>query len=143
MCQEKRGRQHPEGGWNCGDAGVRRAAAAIRAGAGAVGSLRCPRLRASDRPAFEVGDMVAHDAAMLEIARATAANAHLLERACGQAQPCGRSDERRVGKECVSTCRSRWSPYHSDKNTITQTTKSSNTHISTLPKTHPTLLTIV
>src|SRR3546814_12171589 len=23
-----------------------------------------------------------------------------------------RSDERRVGKECVSTCRSRWSPYH-------------------------------
>src|SRR3546814_15236551 len=24
----------------------------------------------------------------------------------------GRSAERRVGKECVSTCRSRWSPYH-------------------------------
>src|SRR3546814_1819347 len=24
----------------------------------------------------------------------------------------GRSEERRVGKECVSTCRSRWSPYH-------------------------------
>src|SRR3546814_14137958 len=23
-----------------------------------------------------------------------------------------RSDERRVGKECVRTCRSRWSPYH-------------------------------
>src|SRR3546814_1111374 len=23
-----------------------------------------------------------------------------------------RSEERRVGKECVSTCRSRWSPYH-------------------------------
>src|SRR3546814_18408200 len=27
-----------------------------------------------------------------------------------------RSAERRVGKECVSTCRSRWSPYHSKKN---------------------------
>src|SRR3546814_18514302 len=27
-----------------------------------------------------------------------------------------RSEERRVGKECVSTCRSRWSPYHSKKN---------------------------
>src|SRR3546814_6824796 len=32
-------------------------------------------------------------------------------------RPCTRSDsrrseERRVGKECVSTCRSRWSPYH-------------------------------
>src|SRR3546814_14432057 len=24
----------------------------------------------------------------------------------------GRSEERRVGKECDSTCRSRWSPYH-------------------------------
>src|SRR3546814_13863188 len=24
----------------------------------------------------------------------------------------GRSEERRVGKECVSTCRSRWSTYH-------------------------------
>src|SRR3546814_5111843 len=24
----------------------------------------------------------------------------------------GRSEERRVGEECVSTCRSRWSPYH-------------------------------
>src|SRR3546814_6421049 len=26
--------------------------------------------------------------------------------------PPPRSEERRVGKECVSTCRSRWSPYH-------------------------------
>src|SRR3546814_16118374 len=26
-----------------------------------------------------------------------------------------RSEERRVGKECVSTCRSRWSPSHSKK----------------------------
>src|SRR3546814_15290934 len=32
-----------------------------------------------------------------------------------------RSEERRVGKECVSTCRSRWSPYH---------TKKKNTHIT-------------
>src|SRR3546814_18850165 len=28
------------------------------------------------------------------------------------ALPLRRSEERRVGKECVSTCRSRWSPYH-------------------------------
>src|SRR3546814_18016816 len=27
-----------------------------------------------------------------------------------------RSEERRVGKECVSTCRSRWAPYHKKKN---------------------------
>src|SRR3546814_12162993 len=26
-----------------------------------------------------------------------------------------RSEERRVGKECVSTCRSWWSPYHENK----------------------------
>src|SRR3546814_18217846 len=26
-----------------------------------------------------------------------------------------RSEERRVGKECVSTCRTRWSPYHKKK----------------------------
>src|SRR3546814_17940848 len=30
-----------------------------------------------------------------------------------------RSEERRVGKECVSTCRSRWSPYHYKKNHTT------------------------
>src|SRR3546814_11530275 len=33
---------------------------------------------------------------------------------------CGfRSEARRVGKECVSTCRSRWSPDHSNKNNTT------------------------
>ena len=26
--------------------------------------------------------------------------------------PCARSEERRVGKECATLCRSRWSPYH-------------------------------
>src|SRR3546814_18489932 len=32
--------------------------------------------------------------------------------ALGGRIPVNRSEERRVGKECVSTCRSRWSPYH-------------------------------
>src|SRR6056297_754201 len=36
-------------------------------------------------------------------------------RAEGREAPRHRSEERRVGKECVSTCRSRWSPYHSKK----------------------------
>src|SRR3546814_2433630 len=38
----------------------------------------------------------------------------LTERAMQQLASPGdeRSEERRVGKECVSTCRSRWSPYH-------------------------------
>src|SRR3546814_15060770 len=30
-------------------------------------------------------------------------------------QPEQRSEERRVGKACVSTCRPRWSPYHENK----------------------------
>src|SRR3546814_9476572 len=33
----------------------------------------------------------------------------------GAGVPAFRSEERRVGKECVSTCRSRWSPYHYKK----------------------------
>src|SRR3546814_11045818 len=38
-------------------------------------------------------------------------------------RPFLRSEERRVGKECVSTCRSRWSPYHEQKKQyLTQTT---------------------
>src|SRR3546814_13975705 len=42
----------------------------------------------------------------------------LVQRAAGQAEKildlgiAGRSEERRVEKACVSTCRSRWSPYH-------------------------------
>src|SRR3546814_17035754 len=31
-----------------------------------------------------------------------------------------RSEERRVGKECASTCRSRWSTYHYKKTVITK-----------------------
>src|SRR3546814_11722128 len=33
-----------------------------------------------------------------------------------------RSEERRGGKECVSTCRSRWSPYHQTNNKINYNT---------------------
>src|SRR3546814_8284837 len=36
----------------------------------------------------------------------------------GAADELRRSEERRVGKECVSTCRSRWSPYHEKKTSI-------------------------
>src|SRR3546814_16387591 len=38
----------------------------------------------------------------------------------------GRSEERRVGKECVSTCRSRWSPYHTKKKNHTTLYSSNN-----------------
>src|SRR3546814_14808932 len=46
-----------------------------------------------------------HDHGVAEIHRAALA--------VGEA----RSEERRVGKECVSTCRSRWSPYNYKKKT--------------------------
>src|SRR3546814_14658446 len=39
---------------------------------------------------------------------------------CSTAGSSPRSEERRVGKECVSTCRSRWSPYHYKKKTLKQ-----------------------
>src|SRR3546814_5814238 len=41
-----------------------------------------------------------------------ARSAMLARRAAAQDHILRRSEERRVGKECVSTCRSRWSPYH-------------------------------
>src|SRR3546814_13660304 len=41
-----------------------------------------------------------------------------------------RSEERRVGKECVSTCRSRWSPYH-EKKKKQKHTKKNNMHDET------------
>src|SRR3546814_12391391 len=45
-------------------------------------------------------------------------NAHcmLFGRHPGEICRNSRSEARRVGKECVSTCRSRWSPYHLKKN---------------------------
>src|SRR3546814_15828391 len=36
-------------------------------------------------------------------------------RSVAGAVPAARSERRRVGKECVSTCRPRWSPYHEKK----------------------------
>src|SRR3546814_4687789 len=37
---------------------------------------------------------------------------NVIEQQSTLADGLARSEERRVGKECVSTCRSRWSPYH-------------------------------
>src|SRR3546814_11274224 len=63
----------------------------------------------------------ADDVARLDALRASAElaqsiysrdKAQLEAHAISQAALDSRSEERRVGKECVSTCRSRWSPYH-------------------------------
>src|SRR3546814_13888823 len=86
--------------------------------AGAAARRRHPVLR---RIAF--GDQIARhvdevgEAVLLvhEMAVVVPGAAHLL-----------RSEERRVGKECVSTCRSRWSPYHEKKSTQTRATSDRN-----------------
>src|SRR3546814_7146241 len=44
--------------------------------------------------------------------RASERTRRLDNRSCRRTLKYSRSEERRVGKECVSTCRSRWSPYH-------------------------------
>ena len=52
------------------------------------------------------------DEALLDISNdAKVLYALLLDRASISRQN-GRSEERRVGKECSEPCRSRWSPYH-------------------------------
>src|SRR3546814_11203593 len=49
----------------------------------------------------------------MSIEEATRVMLHVHQRGVGV---CGvRSEERRVGKECVSRCRSRWSPNHKKK----------------------------
>src|SRR3546814_19228678 len=48
-------------------------------------------------------------------------NEHIMNRMAREVRKFGvglRSEERRVGKECVSTCRSRWSPYHYKKKKV-------------------------
>src|SRR3546814_15909937 len=65
---------------------------------GADGDTEWMELLGDDRPSQET---LLADADELSLRR------QLLNKALE-----GRSDERRVGKECVSTCRSRWSPYH-------------------------------
>src|SRR3546814_9228622 len=49
----------------------------------------------------------------LEAIQALGGNGYINEFPTGRLlRDAKRSEERRVGKECVSTCRSRWSPYH-------------------------------
>src|SRR3546814_3303308 len=50
--------------------------------------------------------------ALLFVQAIVAQNAALVLGAVAAVARGPRSEERRVGKECVSTCRSRWSPYH-------------------------------
>src|SRR3546814_13650331 len=80
----------------------------------ASGGRRCWRfpLCQFDGRGFEPGHIQPHRGAPPAVRR--------LSRSCSQLRLTDkvgnrRSEERRVGKECVSTCRSRWSPYHYKK----------------------------
>src|SRR3546814_748640 len=44
------------------------------------------------------------------------------------------SEERRVGTECVSTCRSRWSPYHEKKTTPQRYYSTNTAHTTLIPQ---------
>src|SRR3546814_14181538 len=64
---------------------------------------------------FERDKHVERDVMMRRRASETGCAIAYLNRVGGQDELVfdgSRSEERRVGKECVSTCRSRWSPYH-------------------------------
>src|SRR3546814_7249363 len=54
-------------------------------------------------------DLGRGEALLVDGRRATVRSAALIN---GTAAHAARSEERRVGTECVSTCRSRWSPDH-------------------------------
>src|SRR3546814_12386778 len=62
-------------------------------------------------PLQELLEIEAFDEDTINELRTRARNALLTEAIAQE-----RSEERRVGKECVSTCRSRWSPYLYKKN---------------------------
>src|SRR3546814_20279404 len=70
--------------------------------------------------ALTIVDDATHESVAIEVERAISGHGvvRILERLAVQRglpeviRTDNRSEERRVGKECVSTCRSRWSPYH-------------------------------
>src|SRR3546814_20635125 len=65
------------------------------------------------KPVFELGEKMqfTYNIANTQRAIGTKLSSKLV-RKYGMSGLQPRSEERRVGKECVSTCRSRWSPYH-------------------------------
>src|SRR3546814_7977629 len=64
-------------------------------------------------------DLCSSDLLFRRPLRAMRQSRHLRRAAETVRRHAGRSEERRVGKECVSTCRSRWSPYPEKKQRTT------------------------
>src|SRR3546814_16599267 len=76
-------------------------------------------------------DVQEREVSVAELVDAMAAGKLQEAFAVGTAATVTRSEERRVGKECVSTCRSRWSPNHKKKK---KTTKRTHTEYTTTLK---------
>src|SRR3546814_15582638 len=70
--------------------------------------------RAADPPALprQTVRLAHHQHREIGLAARRAQPVDLFERLANRAHLGTRSEERRVGKECVSKCRSRWSPFH-------------------------------
>src|SRR3546814_17780893 len=88
-------------------------------------SVQHHRRRLVDIPILQLAEIAVRDGAVRQALdfpeREAARLAHFLQKPpeissllidCPFIGHNSRSEERRVGKECVSTCRSRWSPYH-------------------------------
>src|SRR3546814_1180844 len=80
---------------------------------------RCALVTGVQTCALPISSLLASHLCRFLRSRAKSTSINLAwQQSCGPTQqPCAplglrRSEERRVGKECVSTCRSRWSPYH-------------------------------
>src|SRR3546814_12758983 len=82
--------------------------------AGVQALVDADRARGGRAQHLRAGQQPGAGAAVLAVA-AAAAERVAGRRRSGADGAVRRSEERRVGKECVSTCRSRWSPYHSKK----------------------------
>src|SRR3546814_18743987 len=63
----------------------------------------------------EIEELLRGHPAVRDVAVVGYPDERLGERACACVLLGDSSEERRVGKECVSPCRSRWSPYHQKK----------------------------
>src|SRR3546814_12547314 len=73
----------------------------------------CPTMNLSDDVRYPIMGALYHPPG--SIARHDAVAWGYAKRAAEMGVEIHRSEERRVGKECVSTCRSRWSPFHKQK----------------------------
>src|SRR3546814_19212993 len=90
-------------------------AIAGRIAANPARAVRITKRLLNDAQNQRLDDVLELSAALQSVAHETADHHEAVDAFIEKRRPVFRSEERRVGKECVSTCRSRWSPYHYKK----------------------------